>query len=503
MRVSLRLRSRLIATPQPGRRRSPSSGRPCTPASRLKARPPRFAARMSFTCSTRSAATAARGLVRAGKGLPGPFRAGEAAERREVPRRLFCLFFLLRALHGVPEGRDEALHRARARARQRLDAPAVAAPRASPPRRRRPRAQLHQFRPERRVGRIRHLRARRAAPRRRRRQGRRVGPSRRAVPRSPPRVSGSSQPRPARPRRRGSRAPPRWTAGGRTRAPSRVRRVRRTRRLARERGERARPFPGVDGPQRPARVHGRGTDLRVLQPDNELAECLVIQIKARRALRVPPAPRAQTRASAHPHREVNESTKRAQGLNVRRRRFRGDWAFGAEHDATRAQCHCPGRRSRVRNASRRALVVGDGAAPPRRGRRRRSRARARFRGPVASPRRARGANVPSVESRARGDGRDRRHAHRGPSRRAGLAPARETPARVANVGFPPLAATRPRPGSSRTRARVRGDPGPTRTTKEGRTFRALVWKNARVKNARAGRRSVSSWNSASRWRSCC
>ena len=146
----------------------------------------------------------------------------------------------------------------------------------------------------------------------------------------------------------------------------------------------------------------------------------------------------------------------------------------------------PGAGSRVRNASRRALVVGDGAAPPRRGRRRRSRARARFRGPVASPRRARGANVPSVESRARGDGRDRRHAHRRPSRRAGLAPARETPKRVANVGFPPLAATRPRPGSSRTRARVRGDPERTRTTKR-RTHvsRARLEKRAR-ENARRG-----------------
>ena len=122
----------------------------------------------------------------------------------------------------------------------------------------------------------------------------------------------------------------------------RVRRVRRTRRLARERGERARPFPGVDGPQRPARVHGRGTDLRVLQPDNELAECLVIQIQGRRALRVPQR-LERRRARPRAHREVNESTKRAQVGTFAVGGFEATGRF-REHDATRAQCHCPGRR---------------------------------------------------------------------------------------------------------------------------------------------------------------
>ena len=141
-----------------------------------------------------------------------------------------------------------------------------------------------------------------------------------------------------------------------------------------------------------------------------------------------------------------------------------------------------------RNASRRALVVGDGAAPPRARTSPRGQEPARFRGPVASPRRARGANVPSVAGAVRGR-RTR------PEERpiAALHAARLDSHPLENArargerGFPPLAATAtetPRassePGFEETCPSTR-----ERRRRTRRTFRALVWKNARPARAAA------------------
>ena len=311
--------------PQPPYDQSPSSVRPCTPASRQK-RVHRGLqlAHVVHVQHAQHGHRGAHGLVRAGRASQ-VHSGRKSPERREVPRRLFCLFFLLRALHGVPE---RARRSAPPRARTRASAPRR--PPAAPLAHRRlgvdvQRArELHQFRPERRVGQIRHPRARRAIA-----GGGGDGATRWRFASGGPEVPTpsfrSSQPRPARPRRRGSRAPPRWTAGGRTRAPSPFGFVASAGHdaLARERGERARPVPGVDGPPRPARPwawHGSSCP-----PARQRARGMPCHSNPREAR--PSRTRLEgRRASARSSRSERKHETRS-GWNVRRRRFRGDWAF--------------------------------------------------------------------------------------------------------------------------------------------------------------------------------